>query len=157
MDTYHTIIVLKLRRGFFLTDVCTLPAEPGRCLAKFPRFHFDARTKQCIEFTYGGCEGNSNNFATIEECQKTCSHHTGITPPPGNGTTFYEISRVNVAPTCFLCLFVFYKLISFLVLVYVFQSNLKKTACIVITVCMNLSSSLDHGHHFPSVRLCFKG
>ncbi len=111
MDTYHTIIVLKLRSGFFLTDVCTLPAEPGRCLAKFPRFHFDTRTKQCIEFSYGGCEGNGNNFATIEECLKTCSHHTGITPPPGNGTTFYQISSVNVAPSCFLCLFVFYKLI----------------------------------------------
>ncbi|CDW57127.1 Kunitz BPTI domain containing protein [Trichuris trichiura] len=51
---------------------CKLPADPGPCMASFIKHYYDWDSKQCLEFTYGGCEGNANNFETIEECQKSC-------------------------------------------------------------------------------------
>ena len=38
-------------------------------------------------FVYGGCQGNSNNFGTIEECNKACSHGDETKEPilPGTG------------------------------------------------------------------------
>jgi len=51
-------------------DDCKLPAETGSCRAFFPRFYFNSG--KCEQFTYGGCEGNNNNFKTIDECQAKC-------------------------------------------------------------------------------------
>ena len=53
-------------------NICTLPAEAGPCEAVVPRFYFNASTGQCESFSYGGCEGNANNFETIEACETTC-------------------------------------------------------------------------------------
>ena len=44
--------------------------ESGHCLAGFYRFYFDGA--RCVRFTYGGCGGNANNFATEEECRSAC-------------------------------------------------------------------------------------
>ncbi len=44
--------------------------ESGHCLAGFYRFYFDGT--HCVRFTYGGCGGNANNFATEEECRSAC-------------------------------------------------------------------------------------
>lgn len=60
-------------------DICSLPPETGPCYASKPRYHFDPASRQCREFIYGGCEGNANNFQTIEECEKRCDKH--IYPP----------------------------------------------------------------------------
>lgn len=54
-------------------SVCSLPSQSGPCRAAFRRFFFDGTTGDCKEFMYGGCEGNENNFRTIEECQKICA------------------------------------------------------------------------------------
>ncbi|KAK6746380.1 hypothetical protein RB195_012471 [Necator americanus] len=35
-------------------------------------FAFDQKQKKCIDFVYGGCGGNQNNFETIAECQENC-------------------------------------------------------------------------------------
>jgi hypothetical protein len=42
------------------------------CLASFERYYFDAAQGQCIMFIWGGCDGNENNFETLEECQMAC-------------------------------------------------------------------------------------
>ena len=52
---------------------CGAAPESGNCLAYMPRFYFDAATKTCKEFVYGGCGGNANNYQSIEECQDTCT------------------------------------------------------------------------------------
>jgi hypothetical protein len=54
------------------TDVCALPAETGPCKAMVERFHHDSATGTCMSFTYGGCEGNANNFETAAECEQAC-------------------------------------------------------------------------------------
>jgi hypothetical protein len=55
-------------------DLCDLPPEPGPCKGNIQRFSFDAVAGQCLEFVYGGCEGNANNFETHEACAAACAH-----------------------------------------------------------------------------------
>ncbi|MEM7245767.1 MAG: BPTI/Kunitz domain-containing protein [Acidobacteriota bacterium] len=52
---------------------CTLPADPGPCDGVFPRFFFNAQSGRCESFVYGGCEGNDNNYETLEQCEAGCS------------------------------------------------------------------------------------
>ncbi|XP_024224911.1 kunitz-type serine protease inhibitor Bt-KTI-like isoform X2 [Bombus impatiens] len=51
---------------------CTLPLVTGSCRGYFPRFGYDVEMGQCVQFIHGGCEGNSNNFLTLEECERSC-------------------------------------------------------------------------------------
>lgn len=37
-----------------------------------PRWTFDSVQQECVEFIYGGCDGNENNFKTRKECQDNC-------------------------------------------------------------------------------------
>ncbi|XP_078366590.1 uncharacterized protein LOC144650724 isoform X3 [Oculina patagonica] len=52
--------------------VCDLPPEGGPCYGYIPRYFFNATSKKCEEFVYGGCQGNGNNFETIESCENKC-------------------------------------------------------------------------------------
>uniref|UniRef100_A0A0X3Q9Z3 Papilin n=1 Tax=Schistocephalus solidus TaxID=70667 RepID=A0A0X3Q9Z3_SCHSO len=54
------------------TDVCKLPQYVGPCRARIQRFAYDANLKACVPFTYGGCQGNGNNFETKEQCEAKC-------------------------------------------------------------------------------------
>ncbi len=36
------------------------------------RFYFDIDTGRCEHFEYGGCQGNANNFETLQECEEMC-------------------------------------------------------------------------------------
>ncbi|KFD56207.1 hypothetical protein M514_02985, partial [Trichuris suis] len=56
-----------------LIDPCTLPKAAGSCAAYFQRYFYNVETKRCEMFVYTGCEGNENNFETIEQCEKKCS------------------------------------------------------------------------------------
>ncbi|KAK2836395.1 hypothetical protein Q7C36_014264 [Tachysurus vachellii] len=53
-------------------DVCFLQVDEGPCLEDVPRFYYNTLTQSCEEFSYGGCEGNANNFKSYEACHKTC-------------------------------------------------------------------------------------
>ncbi|XP_064485665.1 carboxypeptidase inhibitor SmCI-like isoform X1 [Ornithodoros turicata] len=55
-----------------LSGVCSLPMAQGFCMEAHHRYHFDYLTRECVPFTYGGCNGNGNNFHSIDECQRTC-------------------------------------------------------------------------------------
>uniref|UniRef100_R4G2X8 KP-Hem-8 n=1 Tax=Hemiaspis signata TaxID=355698 RepID=R4G2X8_9SAUR len=52
---------------------CELPADSGSCKGDFLAFYYNPDKHQCLEFSYGGCDGNDNNFKTIEECKRTCA------------------------------------------------------------------------------------
>nr|Q8AY43.2 RecName: Full=Kunitz-type serine protease inhibitor A; AltName: Full=Kunitz inhibitor A; Flags: Precursor [Bungarus candidus] len=52
---------------------CNVPPEPGRCNANVRAFYYNPRLRKCIEFTYGGCGGNANNFKSRGECKRTCA------------------------------------------------------------------------------------
>uniref|UniRef100_A0A6B0U9S4 Putative kunitz n=1 Tax=Ixodes ricinus TaxID=34613 RepID=A0A6B0U9S4_IXORI len=57
---------------------CTYPEDDGPCRARIPSYFFDNETQLCKEFMYGGCEGNANNFETLELCKQTCEGNTRI-------------------------------------------------------------------------------
>ena len=51
---------------------CSSEPDTGPCRASSPRFYFDQDHKTCKKFTYGGCDGNNNNFHTKKLCSKAC-------------------------------------------------------------------------------------
>ncbi|KAJ7305056.1 hypothetical protein JRQ81_010854 [Phrynocephalus forsythii] len=55
-----------------MPETCELPLDVGMCKADFPRFYFDHRTKSCKPFKFGGCNGNANNFLTMDDCVRKC-------------------------------------------------------------------------------------
>ncbi|XP_050720174.1 mucin-5B-like isoform X2 [Eriocheir sinensis] len=62
---------------------CYLDPEEGPCEALLPRYYYSHATDRCEKFYYGGCEGNSNRFTTLEECLQTCgvaSNATTLVP-----------------------------------------------------------------------------
>ncbi|XP_052769423.1 papilin-like [Mya arenaria] len=58
------------------TNNCYLPADTGPCEALIKRFHYDPLECKCKSFTYGGCEGNSNNFLSNRKCKRACGNST---------------------------------------------------------------------------------
>ncbi|CAH3014892.1 unnamed protein product [Porites evermanni] len=54
-------------------ELCELPPVTGPCRAAFPRWYYNSTAGKCLEFTYGGCMGNANNFDTDSNCTKTCA------------------------------------------------------------------------------------
>ncbi|XP_062817005.1 kunitz-type serine protease inhibitor C6-like [Anolis carolinensis] len=80
----HILLLVLLLMGFLVSwfgpldaydeeeTICSLPKKTGLCRAAFHRFYFNSETGQCESFTYGGCEGNANNFLTWDECFSKC-------------------------------------------------------------------------------------
>ena len=54
------------------TTVCNQPKDLGDCNMLMKRFFFNKHTCQCEEFTFTGCGGNRNRYATLEECEAIC-------------------------------------------------------------------------------------
>merc|ERR1739848_95080 len=52
--------------------VCNLEKEMGPCRARFDRFYYDSSSNKCKKFTFGGCEGNENNFVKKSDCESLC-------------------------------------------------------------------------------------
>ncbi|XP_025094262.1 BPTI/Kunitz domain-containing protein-like [Pomacea canaliculata] len=51
---------------------CYEPLDPGTCKANITRYYFDISSQICQNFTYGGCQGNGNNYVTMEDCTRDC-------------------------------------------------------------------------------------
>lgn len=57
-------------------DPCSLEQQMGPCRASMDRFYFNG--DKCERFIYGGCEGNKNNFKTVEECRQKCGSGSSV-------------------------------------------------------------------------------
>ncbi|XP_072218178.1 kunitz-type protease inhibitor 1-like isoform X2 [Leuresthes tenuis] len=51
---------------------CTEPPRTGPCRAGHTRWYYDPLDRKCYRFTYGGCDGNDNNFDEDQKCSETC-------------------------------------------------------------------------------------
>lgn len=60
-------------------DLCQLPQARGPCKAALLRYFYNSTSNACEPFTYGGCQGNDNNFETTEMCLRICQ-------PPGESS-----------------------------------------------------------------------
>lgn len=58
----------------FTTDMCFLPSEPGNCRENQLRYFYDRADGVCKRFTYTGCNGNRNNFESVEQCLQYCGN-----------------------------------------------------------------------------------
>ena len=61
-----------IHRKLFFTDTCSQKRDAGICPGNVPRFYFDKKIGRCQLFTYGGCGGNTNNFASLDDCAANC-------------------------------------------------------------------------------------
>ncbi|XP_058045026.1 tissue factor pathway inhibitor isoform X1 [Ahaetulla prasina] len=71
-EEYAEIIGLNSSPLILGMSICALKADPGPCKALHTRYHFNIHTRHCELFNFGGCQGNKNNFLTLDECQETC-------------------------------------------------------------------------------------
>ncbi|XP_003374931.1 putative kunitz/Bovine pancreatic trypsin inhibitor domain protein [Trichinella spiralis] len=62
---------------------CDEPKNPGPCKGSHLRFYYDKATDDCRLFYYGGCQGNRNNFGTIDLCRQECVLRAKYTACPG--------------------------------------------------------------------------
>lgn len=60
--------------GFVIRNksICRLPPDKGPCRKYTTRFYYDSVNQTCMQFEYGGCEGNENNFQSKEDCSVKC-------------------------------------------------------------------------------------
>jgi len=54
------------------TNLCRLEILAGSCNETQARWGFNPEIRKCLPFYYSGCEGNDNNFNTVEECETMC-------------------------------------------------------------------------------------
>jgi len=60
------------------TQTCRLPLATGKCFSSIQRWHFDSEQGSCRQFSYTGCDGNSNNFHTLNDCQTACETSSAV-------------------------------------------------------------------------------
>ncbi|XP_049885897.1 tissue factor pathway inhibitor-like [Pectinophora gossypiella] len=51
---------------------CTFQQDFGDCNTYYPKFYFDITHRECRGFSYSGCGGNLNRFATFQVCSAIC-------------------------------------------------------------------------------------
>ena len=54
-------------------EVCQAPKVAGSCHLQLQRWYYNATTQMCHQFTYSGCDGNTNNFESETDCRATCN------------------------------------------------------------------------------------
>lgn len=76
---------------------CSLNPDKGvQCgSGRSYRYYFNSNKQSCETFQYEGCDGNSNNFLTSEDCQQYC----GVGGCPNGGIPLKD-ETTNRAQTC---------------------------------------------------------
>ncbi|XP_041374408.1 uncharacterized protein LOC121387375 [Gigantopelta aegis] len=60
-------------------SVCSLPPDRGPCTGKYLRYYFQPGVG-CRPFSYGGCQGNANNFLSGRDCVRHCFPNPAALP-----------------------------------------------------------------------------
>jgi len=75
-----------------LPSFCSLPPSPGPCGSVVPRWYYLPRQQDCIQFPWGGCKGNNNNFVSLEQCRAACQVSKGDVVT--TTTTYHELPTI---------------------------------------------------------------
>ncbi|XP_061599830.1 kunitz-type protease inhibitor 1a [Cololabis saira] len=95
-STIITVMVLTPEQS---EHHCMAPKKVGPCRGSFPRWHYNAASEKCEEFTFGGCRENLNNYLSITECTNAC-HGTDKTPGTGRGLPIPASQGEKCGVTC---------------------------------------------------------
>ena len=68
-------------------EVCALASDHGGCSSPATRFYFQPLTGTCQPFQYSGCQGNENNFHSLEECHHFCKDVISAEVSPASSST----------------------------------------------------------------------
>ncbi|XP_070808416.1 kunitz-type serine protease inhibitor A-like [Pituophis catenifer annectens] len=66
------LLILQFVTSGQLPHKCKLSPKEGKCKKALERVYYDHKKKICLNFVYGGCGGNKNNFATLQDCLYQC-------------------------------------------------------------------------------------
>uniref|UniRef100_A0A0N4ZPT5 EGF-like domain-containing protein n=1 Tax=Parastrongyloides trichosuri TaxID=131310 RepID=A0A0N4ZPT5_PARTI len=58
---------------------CLEEKAEGGCRDSFPAFYYNKYSHRCEPFAFSGCEGNSNRFLTLQQCESSCSRFNHLT------------------------------------------------------------------------------
>ncbi|PRD29959.1 UNVERIFIED_CONTAM: KappaPI-actitoxin-Avd3d [Trichonephila clavipes] len=58
--------------SYFSLTVCNEVKAVGNCNNNIERYYYNIVEDKCEKFMYSGCNGNNNNFDTLQECEKKC-------------------------------------------------------------------------------------
>ncbi|XP_041809444.1 kunitz-type protease inhibitor 1a [Chelmon rostratus] len=81
-STKVTVLVLTPEQS---EHHCMAPKKIGPCRGSFPRWHYNAASKKCEKFIFGGCRENLNNYLSMEECTSACSGSAENSVKSGRG------------------------------------------------------------------------
>jgi len=57
---------------------CEQDKAPGKCRGFQKKYFHNKNAKKCQEFVYTGCQGNENNYDSLDECEATCGVVTDV-------------------------------------------------------------------------------
>ncbi|XP_054579575.1 WAP four-disulfide core domain protein 8 [Eptesicus fuscus] len=77
-------------------EPCMLTLDSGNCMRFNRRWFYDLKHFLCKPFKYGGCDGNTNNFLSKEDCMKACS----LTVKTGQCPLFPSKDRMQCSTSC---------------------------------------------------------
>ncbi|CAG2163877.1 unnamed protein product [Oppiella nova] len=69
-DTFETQLPTNASHSY--TADCYSKYDVGLCRAAIDRYYCNPKAHKCEPFTYGGCDGNANNFNTTALCVQSC-------------------------------------------------------------------------------------
>uniref|UniRef100_A0A8C5QVX3 Uncharacterized protein n=1 Tax=Leptobrachium leishanense TaxID=445787 RepID=A0A8C5QVX3_9ANUR len=72
---------VKAPKSAKFLEYCAVPKYTGPCRAAFQRWYYNTETESCSTFTYGGCQGNKNNYLSEDDCTQTCIGEATRPPP----------------------------------------------------------------------------
>ncbi|OCT68783.1 kunitz-type protease inhibitor 1 [Xenopus laevis] len=104
-STTVTITVLSKQET---EEHCFAPYKVGRCRGSFTRWYYNPEANECLEFIYGGCKPNKNNYLRIEDCRQTCMNNSAETPLTGehsgkSGRRLHPVCDGHCSPNQFQC------------------------------------------------------
>ena len=74
LEVEQDLLVEELEglEGRRVSSVCWLAPDPGPCSSSVRRYYYLPRLADCLQFPWGGCQGNDNNFLSLRQCRHTC-------------------------------------------------------------------------------------